>query len=84
MKSIESVSQMKKTLLVELSKLPEYNAFGSRNDFDRNRLCSWIAELCHIEEFGNPCDQDSDVDFWFRDECWTLLCDYSNDDGVDS
>ncbi len=76
MKTIENVKSMKKVLVNELMQLPQVNAFGDKNEWERLRLQSWIIDLTYIEKFGLTCDNDSEVSFWFNDECWTPLCDY--------
>ena len=76
MKSIEHVRLMKQTLINELEMLPEKNAFGDSNESDRERIHGWIIDLAYIENFGTPPDEYGDVAFWFRDECWSPLCDY--------
>lgn len=76
MKNLAQVQSLKKTLVKELEHLPETNIFGSRNDYDRERLHGWIIDLTYIEEFEAPGDRRSDVGFWFTEEDWSPLADY--------
>ena len=78
MKTSENINLMKKVLINELNHLPEENVFGSSNELDREQLHGWIIDLTYIEKFGHPCDDHSEVSFWFNDECWSPLCDYEN------
>ena len=78
MKTLENIKLMKKVLINELNQLPEENAFGDNNNSDRERLHGWIIDLAYIEKFGHSCDDSSEVSFWYRDDCWSPLCDYEN------
>ncbi len=76
MKTVENVKLMKKFLINELTQLPQVNAFGDSNELEKLRLQNWIIDLAYIEKFGLTCDNNSEVSFWFNDDCWTPLCDY--------
>ncbi len=76
MKSMEQVQQMKQTLIKELRMLPETNAFGGSNSFDRDLLQGWIIDLAYIETFGVPPQYECDVRLWFLEESFSPLCDY--------
>ncbi len=76
MRTIEQVKSIKRVLIDELNELPEDNAFGDSNNYDRNRLHGWIIDLAYIEEYGAPNDQHNDVGFWFHEESWSPLSDY--------
>jgi len=78
MKTIEQVRQMKQILIKELKMLPETNAFGSSNSFDKEIIQGWIIDLAYIESFGSPPDYDSDVSLWFLEEGFSPLNDYEN------
>lgn len=78
MKTIENVKLMKQVLINELAQLPEKNIFGDSNDSDQTRLHCWIIDLTYIEKFGITYDDNSEVSFWYRDECWSPLCDYED------
>ncbi len=78
MKTIEDVRLMKKVLINELNQLSEENVFGTSNDSDRVKLHGWIIDLAHLEKFGKVNDLNSDVSFWYFDECWSPLFDYED------
>lgn len=79
MKSIENIRIMKQVLIKELNRLPDTNYFGDSNNEEREKIHSWIIDLSYIEKFGHVNDPDSDVAFWFNDDCWSPLCDYEQD-----
>jgi hypothetical protein len=76
MKTLEHVKLMKKVLINEINQLPEENIFGEDNNSDRELLQSWIIDLAYIEKFGSVNDKNSEVSFWYHDECWSPLYDY--------
>ena len=76
MKTLEHVKLMKKVLINEVNQLPQKNSFGGNNDSDREQMHSWIIDLAYIEKFGCVNNENSEVSFWYRDECWSPLYDY--------
>ena len=76
MKTLEHVKLMKKVLINEINQLPQKNSFGENNNSDREQLHGWIIDLAYIEKFGCVNNENSEVSFWYHDECWSPLYDY--------